>query len=108
MVQEDRLDNGEEVYSKDSSFLIPRDFESEISETVFSDKDKRKKILPGFDSQLVEYAKAQLSKKGIEFSIGTPIVEATAEGVKIKKGEDQFEFIKAGTVVWAAGVRGHI
>ena len=64
-------------------------------------------VLPGFDSQLVEYAKAQLSKKGIEFSIGTPIVEATAEGVKIKKGEDQFEFIKAGTVVWAAGVRGN-
>ena len=64
-------------------------------------------VLPGFDSQLVEYAKAQLSKKGIEFSIGTPIVEATAEGVKIKKGEEQFEFIKAGTVVWAAGVRGN-
>ena len=64
-------------------------------------------VLPGFDPQLVEYAKTQLSKKGIEFSIGTPIVEATPEGVKIKKGEDEFEFIKAGTVVWAAGVRGN-
>jgi NADH:ubiquinone reductase (H+-translocating) len=64
-------------------------------------------VLPGFDPQLVEYAKTQLSKKGIEFSIGTPIVEATAEGVKIKKEEDDFEFIKAGTVVWAAGVRGN-
>ncbi len=64
-------------------------------------------VLPGFDPQLVEYAKTQLSKKGVEFSIGTPIVEATTEGVKIKKGEDEFEFIKAGTVVWAAGVRGN-
>lgn len=64
-------------------------------------------VLPGFDPQLVEYAKTQLSKKGIEFSIGTPIVEATPEGVKIKKAEDDFEFIKAGTVVWAAGVRGN-
>ncbi|MGM9950111.1 MAG: NAD(P)/FAD-dependent oxidoreductase [Lysinibacillus sp.] len=64
-------------------------------------------VLPGFDPQLVEYAKTQLSKKGIEFSIGTPLVEATPEGVKIKKGEDEFEFIKAGTVVWAAGVRGN-
>lgn len=64
-------------------------------------------VLPGFDPQLVEYAKTQLSKKGIEFSIGTPLVEATTEGVKIKKGEDEFEFIKAGTVVWAAGVRGN-
>ena len=63
-------------------------------------------VLPGFDEQLVEYAKAQLMKKGIEFSIGTPIVEATAEGVKIKKDEE-VEFIKAGTVVWAAGVRGN-
>ena len=64
-------------------------------------------ILPGFDPQLVEYAKTQLSKKGIEFSIGTPVVEGTPEGVKIKKGEDEFEFIKAGTVIWAAGVRGN-
>lgn len=64
-------------------------------------------VLPGFDPQLVEYAKTQLSKKGIEFSIGTPVVQATEEGVKIKKGEDEFEFIKAGTVIWAAGVRGN-
>ncbi|WP_107840896.1 NAD(P)/FAD-dependent oxidoreductase [Metasolibacillus meyeri] len=64
-------------------------------------------VLPGFDPTLVEYAKTQLSKKGIEFSIGTPVVEATEEGVKIKKGEDEFEFVKAGTVIWAAGVRGN-
>lgn len=64
-------------------------------------------VLPGFDPELVEYAKAQLSKKGVEFSIGTPLVEATAEGVNIKKSEDDIEFIKAGTVVWAAGVRGN-
>ncbi|AOV06988.1 NAD(P)/FAD-dependent oxidoreductase [Sporosarcina ureilytica] len=64
-------------------------------------------VLPGFDEELVTYAVSQLESKGIEFSIGTPVVEATPEGVKIKKGEDEFEFIKAGTVVWAAGVRGN-
>ena len=64
-------------------------------------------VLPGFDPELVEYAVRQLGAKGVEFSIGTPVVEATPEGVKIKKGEDEFEFIKAGTVVWAAGVRGN-
>ncbi|KXH79327.1 NAD(P)/FAD-dependent oxidoreductase [Sporosarcina sp. HYO08] len=64
-------------------------------------------VLPGFDPELVDYAVRQLSAKGIEFSIGTPVVEATPEGVKIKKGEDEFEFIKAGTVIWAAGVRGN-
>ncbi|WP_213424160.1 NAD(P)/FAD-dependent oxidoreductase [Bhargavaea massiliensis] len=64
-------------------------------------------VLPGFDPQLVDYATSYLKSKGIEFSIGTPVVEATPEGVKIKTGEDKFEFIKAGTVVWAAGVRGN-
>ncbi|ARD47439.1 FAD-dependent oxidoreductase [Sporosarcina sp. P37] len=64
-------------------------------------------VLPGFDPELVDYAVRQLGAKGVEFSIGTPVVEATPEGVKIKKGEDEFEFIKAGTVVWAAGVRGN-
>jgi NADH dehydrogenase len=64
-------------------------------------------VLPGFDPELVEYAVGHLQAKGIEFSIGTPVVEATPEGVKIKKGEDEFEFVKAGTVVWAAGVRGN-
>lgn len=64
-------------------------------------------VLPGFDPELVNYAVGQLESKGIEFSIGTPVVEATPEGVNIKKGDDEFEFIKAGTVVWAAGVRGN-
>jgi len=64
-------------------------------------------VLPGFDPELVDYAVGHLQAKGIEFSIGTPVVEATPEGVKIKKGEEEFDFVKAGTVVWAAGVRGN-
>ena len=64
-------------------------------------------VLPGFDPALVEYAVAQLNKKGIEFSIGTPIVEASPDGVKIKVAEGEFEFVKARTIVWAAGVRGN-
>jgi len=64
-------------------------------------------VLPGFDPELVKYAVNSLEAKGIEFSIGTPVVEATPEGVKIKTGEEEFEFIKAGTVVWAAGIRGN-
>ncbi len=62
--------------------------------------------LPGFDPELVNYAMAQLGKKGIEFKIGTAIKEATPEGIIVAKGEDETELIKAGTVVWAAGVRG--
>ncbi|AST93126.1 FAD-dependent oxidoreductase [Sutcliffiella cohnii] len=63
-------------------------------------------VLPGFDPELVEYAVNQLEKKGVEFKIGTAIKEATEEGIIVAK-DDQVEEIKAGTVVWAAGVRGN-
>ncbi|PRX74497.1 NADH dehydrogenase [Bacillus sp. V-88] len=64
-------------------------------------------ILPGFDPELVKYARAKLEKKGVEFHIGTPLKEAKADSVLIAKGEDEVEEIKAGTIVWAAGVRGN-
>ncbi|MCJ7843462.1 NAD(P)/FAD-dependent oxidoreductase [Lederbergia sp. NSJ-179] len=63
--------------------------------------------LPGFDPELVQYAMANLQKKGVEFMIGTAIKEATPEGIIVAKGEDETEEIKAKTVVWAAGVRGN-
>ncbi|ANB59822.1 NAD(P)/FAD-dependent oxidoreductase [Anoxybacteroides amylolyticum] len=61
--------------------------------------------LPGFDPELVEYAVGVLERKGVEFRIGTAIKECTPEGIVVAKG-DETEEIKAGTVVWAAGVRG--
>ncbi len=64
-------------------------------------------VLPGFDPELVDYAVAKLEKKGVTFMIGTAIKEATEEGILVSKGEDEVELIKAGTVVWAAGVRGN-
>jgi len=64
-------------------------------------------VLPGFDPELVNYATSYLEKKGVEFRIGTAIKEATPEGIIVAKGEDEVEEIKAGTVVWAAGVRGN-
>ncbi|ALC89492.1 NADH dehydrogenase [Bacillus sp. FJAT-18017] len=63
-------------------------------------------VLPGFDPELVDYAVTTLQKRGVEFMIGTAIKEATPEGIMVAKGEELVE-IKAGTVVWAAGVRGH-
>ncbi|WP_027410091.1 NAD(P)/FAD-dependent oxidoreductase [Anoxybacteroides tepidamans] len=61
--------------------------------------------LPGFDPELVEYAVGLLERKGVEFKIGTAIKECTPEGIIVAKG-DEVEEIKAGTVIWAAGVRG--
>jgi NADH dehydrogenase len=63
-------------------------------------------VLPGFDPELVEYAVNVLEKKGVEFKVGTAIKECTPEGIIVAK-DDQVEEIKAGTVVWAAGVRGN-
>lgn len=63
-------------------------------------------VLPGFEKELVEYAVNYLEKKGVEFRIGTAIKECTPDGILVSK-EDQMEEIKAGTVVWAAGVRGN-
>lgn len=64
-------------------------------------------VLPAFDPELVEYAVKSLEERGIEFSVGTPLVQATPDGVKIKTGDDDFTFIETRTVVWAAGVRGN-
>ncbi|WP_077214465.1 NAD(P)/FAD-dependent oxidoreductase [Bacillus dakarensis] len=64
-------------------------------------------VLPGFDAELVKYAVAQLEKKGVTFMIGTAVKEGTPEGIIVAKGEDELEEIKAGTVVWAAGIRGN-
>ncbi|WP_170972059.1 NAD(P)/FAD-dependent oxidoreductase [Bacillus yapensis] len=64
-------------------------------------------VLPGFDPELVNYAVAQLEKKGVTFMIGTAVKEATETGIIVGKGEDEVEEIKTGTVVWAAGVRGN-
>lgn len=64
-------------------------------------------VLPGFDPELVDYAVSYLQKKGVEFKIGTPIKGATPEGIIVAIGEEETEEIKAGTVVWAAGVRGN-
>ncbi|MHC0039005.1 NAD(P)/FAD-dependent oxidoreductase [Pseudoneobacillus sp. C159] len=63
--------------------------------------------LPGFDPELVSYAVSQLERKGVEFKLGTAIKECTPEGIIVAKGDEEVQEIKAGTVVWAAGVRGN-
>lgn len=64
-------------------------------------------VLPGFDADLVNYAVAQLEKRGVTFMIGAAVKEANETGIIVGKGENEVEEIKAGTVVWAAGVRGN-
>jgi NADH dehydrogenase len=60
-------------------------------------------IMPGFDAELVEYAKKVLEDKGVVFKIGIAIKEVTPEQVIL--GND--EVIPTATVVWTGGIRGN-
>ncbi len=59
--------------------------------------------LPGFDTQLVDYAVKLLEKKGVVFINNTPIKECTENGVVLANGE----LIKSKTVIWTGGIRGN-
>jgi NADH:ubiquinone reductase (H+-translocating) len=60
-------------------------------------------ILPGFDKDLVIYAKKSLQERGADIMEGTRINECTEEGFIVG---DNNELIKAGTIVWTGGVKG--
>jgi NADH:ubiquinone reductase (H+-translocating) len=64
--------------------------------------------LPIFEHDLGQYAVNALEKKGVQFRFGTRIRECLPDGVIIgKNGEWDVEKIHAGTIIWAAGVRGN-
>ncbi|WP_138419932.1 NAD(P)/FAD-dependent oxidoreductase [Aquibacillus sediminis] len=62
-------------------------------------------ILPGFDQDLVDYARKSLEFRDIEFKTGTMIKECKADAVIVGKEEEEEEEIKAGTIVWTGGVQ---
>lgn len=59
-------------------------------------------ILPGFDEDLLDYAKDSLEARGIEFRLNTMIKEVKEDAVIV--GDDQEE-IKTDTFVWTGGVQ---
>ncbi|RCW66383.1 NAD(P)/FAD-dependent oxidoreductase [Saliterribacillus persicus] len=59
-------------------------------------------ILPGFDDDLLDYAKKSLEFRNVEFKTGTVIKEVKPDGVLIGEEKDE---IKAATVVWTGGVQ---
>jgi NADH dehydrogenase len=60
--------------------------------------DAAPKILPMFDESLCASALKQLEKLDIEVKVGTKVISVTPEGVQLEG-----EFMRARTVVWAAG-----
>ncbi|MDX8046575.1 NAD(P)/FAD-dependent oxidoreductase [Gracilibacillus sp. S3-1-1] len=59
-------------------------------------------VLPGFNEDLLSYAKESLEHRGIEFKLGTMIKEVKVDSVIVG---DEEEEIKAGTIVWTGGVQ---
>ncbi len=57
-------------------------------------------LLANFPEQLSRYTAEALRRLGVEVRLGKPVTHCDGEGVRL--GD---EFIRAGTVVWAAGVR---
>jgi NADH dehydrogenase len=60
--------------------------------------------MPGFDKELVDYARKSLQERGVEFREGAPIKECKKNCFVV--GDDNEE-IKAGTIVWTGGVTGN-
>ncbi|WP_164669256.1 NAD(P)/FAD-dependent oxidoreductase [Virgibacillus doumboii] len=64
------------------------------------------RILPGFNEDLVAYAKKSLQDRGVEIREGAKISECKKNSFVIGEG-DETEEIKAGTIVWTGGVTGN-
>ena len=58
------------------------------------------RLLTNFPEELSDYTASALQRLGVEVRFGRAVTHCDAEGVRV--GD---EFIRAGTVVWAAGVR---
>jgi len=59
-------------------------------------------IMPGFDEELVKFAKKSLEDRGVKFYIGTPVVQVEPGKVHLKSGD----VIESDTLIWTGGVRG--
>jgi NADH dehydrogenase len=81
---------------------LPRDFariDPRTARVILIEAGER--LLPTFPPRLADYAGRTLRKMGVEVMTGTPVTGCDERGVDTSK-----ERIDAGTVVWAAGVRG--
>ncbi|MFD1040051.1 NAD(P)/FAD-dependent oxidoreductase [Virgibacillus byunsanensis] len=60
-------------------------------------------ILPGFNEELIDYARKSLEARGVEFREDTKIQECKKNSFVVNDGEE----IPAGTIVWTGGVTGN-
>ncbi|SFM05811.1 NADH dehydrogenase [Gracilibacillus orientalis] len=82
--------------------LLCKKYDIPRQDVKIIDVEAMPSILPGFDEELLSYAKESLEYRGIEFKLGTMIKEVKADSVIV--GEEEEE-IKASTIVWTGGVQ---
>ncbi|MGC5019994.1 NAD(P)/FAD-dependent oxidoreductase [Micromonospora sp. DT47] len=63
--------------------------------------DVAPRVLPELDKRMSDTADRVLRRRGVDVRMGTSVVEATADGVKLTDGE----YIPTCTLVWCVGVR---
>lgn len=65
--------------------------------------DAVERVTPALTSELSETAAAALRKRGVKLVLGSPVTAVEEKGIQLGSGE----FVEAGTVIWAAGVKPH-
>ena len=83
--------------------VLHRDYPNlDHSETSVILVEGSDRLLGGFHPSLSEAARRALSRKGVDVRLGTMIKEVRSGEIEVQDGSS----IRAGTVIWTAGVRG--
>ncbi|WP_433759702.1 NAD(P)/FAD-dependent oxidoreductase [Nocardia sp. CA-135398] len=82
--------------------LAKRHYHQEVSVTLVEGAGE---VLPPFGGGLSEYAKASLTKSGVEVLLGTFVTDIEFGKVTVKDKQGVERRIAAETVVWSAGVQ---
>ena len=90
------------AYSELIHLVLRKDFRDlDLSEVRVVLLEAADHLLGQFSPELREAALRSLEKKGVEVRLGSKVAEVTKDSVTLDGGEE----IRAGTVVWTAGVR---
>ncbi|MGQ0849155.1 MAG: NAD(P)/FAD-dependent oxidoreductase [Actinomycetota bacterium] len=97
--------SGAEVATALADFLhtAHRRFYPEASAPEVALIDAVERLTPALSPDLSAAAMEAVTRRGIKVRLGSPVIEVGAEGVRLGSGE----LVEAGTVIWAAGVKGH-
>ncbi|HKZ20792.1 MAG TPA: NAD(P)/FAD-dependent oxidoreductase [Acidimicrobiia bacterium] len=65
--------------------------------------DAVERVTPALTSSLSKSAARALAKRDVRLVLGSAVTEVSSAGIQLENGE----FVEAGTVIWAAGIKPH-